>query len=271
MTDDSDFTNIPQAESVPKRRGRLSIVWVIPILAAVVGIGIVVQQYLSEGPTIRIAFRSAEGVEAGKTSIRYKDIEIGKVTGLNLSEDYSRILVTAKMENERERAAREGRQFLDRETARHLERGLRHRHPALRELHPLRAGKVHGERTRLRRARSPSARHFGLPGREFVLRSDTLGSLGIGSPVYYRRLNVGQVISYDLAKDGKSVDIRIFLNAPFDRFVTSNTRFWEASGDRCVGGSHRALRADRVASVPAGRGNRLRDASLSGGGQHRRG
>ncbi|MDO8739502.1 MlaD family protein, partial [Candidatus Deferrimicrobium sp.] len=98
MTENSDFTNIPQAESGPKRRDRLSIVWVIPILAAAVGIGIAVQQYLSEGPAIRIAFRSAEGVEAGKTSIKYKEIEIGKVTGVNLSEDYSRILVTAKME-----------------------------------------------------------------------------------------------------------------------------------------------------------------------------
>jgi paraquat-inducible protein B len=96
----------------------------------------------------------------------------------------------------------------------------------------------------------PPPATFGLPGREFVLRSDTLGSLDIGSPVYYRRLNVGQVISYDLAKDGKSVDIRIFLNVPFDRFVTSNTRFWEVSGiDVSVGATGLSVQTESLLSL----------------------
>jgi paraquat-inducible protein B len=68
------------------------------------------------------------------------------------------------------------------------------------------------------------------PGKEFVLHSGTLGSLGVGSPVYYRRLAVGEVVSYDLAKGGQSLEIRIFVNAPYDDYVTTNTRFWEASG-----------------------------------------
>ena len=85
------------------------------------------------------------------------------------------------------------------------------------------------------------------------MRSDTLGSLGIGSPVYYRRLNVGQVISYGLAKDEKSVDIRIFLNVPFDRFVTSNTRFWEASGiDVSVGATGLSVKTESLLSLLVG-------------------
>ena len=93
----------------------------------------------------------------------------------------------------------------------------------------------------------------GLLGREFVLRSDTLGSLGVGSPVYYRRLNVGQVISYGLAKDGKSVDIRIFINAPFDQFVTPNTRFWEASGiDVSVGANGLSVQTESLLSLLVG-------------------
>ena len=70
----------------------------------------------------------------------------------------------------------------------------------------------------------------GSPGRQFVLLARDLGSLGISSPVYYRRLQVGQVVAYDLAPDGKSVVLRIFVNAPYDKYVTADTRFWNASG-----------------------------------------
>jgi paraquat-inducible protein B len=250
MTDDSDITNIPQAESAPKRRGSLSIVWVIPILAAVVGIGIVVQQSLSEGPTIRIAFRSAEGVEAGKTSIRFKGIEIGKVTGVNLSEDYSRILVTAKMENDAKGLLVKDASFWivkPRVTLSGVS-GI----GTLLSGNYIRfePGKSRKKERDFVALEVPPPATFGLPGREFVLRSDTLGSLDIGSPVYYRRLNVGQVISYDMAKDGKSVDIRIFLNVPFDRFVTSNTRFWEVSGiDVSVGATGLSVQTESLLSL----------------------
>jgi len=253
MTDDSDFTSIPQAESVPNKRARLSIVWIIPILAAVVGIGIAIQQRLSEGPTIRIAFRSAEGVEAGKTSIKYKDIEIGKVTGLNLSEDYSRILVTAKME-------RSAGGLLVKDASFWIVKP-RVTLSGVSGIGTLLSGNYirfePGKSTQKGRdfvgLEDPPPTTSGLPGKEFVLRSDSLGSLGIGSPVYYKRLNVGQVISYALAEDGKTVDIRIFLNVPFDRFVTSNTRFWEASGiDVSVGASGLSVRAESLLSVLVG-------------------
>ena len=71
---------------------------------------------------------------------------------------------------------------------------------------------------------------YGQPGRQFVLKAQTLGSLGIGSPVYYRSLQAGQVVAYELARDGKGLDIRIFVNAPYDQYVNSGTRFWNASG-----------------------------------------
>ncbi|MGZ9148885.1 MAG: PqiB family protein [Candidatus Deferrimicrobiaceae bacterium] len=253
MPDDSDFTNIPQAESLPKRRGSLSIVWVIPILAALVGIGIVIQQSLSEGPTIRIAFRSAEGIEAGKTSIRFNGIEIGKVTGLKLSEDYSRILVTAKMENSSKGLLVKDASFWIVKPRVTLS--------GVSGIGTLLSGNYirfePGKSTQKGRdfvgLEDPPPTTSGLPGKEFVLRSDSLGSLGIGSPVYYKRLNVGQVISYALAEDGKTVDIRIFLNVPFDRFVTSNTRFWEASGiDVSVGASGLSVRTESLLSVLVG-------------------
>ena len=253
MTDDSDFTNLPQAETVGKKRARISIVWIIPILAAVVGIGIAVQQRLSEGPTIRISFRSAEGVEAGKTSIKFKEIEIGKVTGVNLSRDFSRILVTAKMEKSAEGLIVKDASFWIVKPRVTLS--------GVSGIGTLLSGNyIRFEPGESRETghnfvglETPPPATSGLPGREFVLRSDTLGSLGIGSPVYYRRLNVGQVISYGLADDGKSVYIRIFLNTPFDRFVTSNTQFWEASGiDLSVGARGLSVQTESLLSLLVG-------------------
>jgi paraquat-inducible protein B len=93
----------------------------------------------------------------------------------------------------------------------------------------------------------------GMSGLEFFLRAGTLGSLGIGSPIYYRRLNVGQVIGYDLAPDGKSVVIRIFMNAPYDGYITSDTRFWESSGIHAsMGSGGFSLRTESVLSVLVG-------------------
>jgi paraquat-inducible protein B len=253
MPENSDLTNFPQAESASNRRSRLSVVWIIPVLAAVVGIGIAVQQQLTEGPTIRIAFRSAEGVEAGKTAIKYKDVEIGKVTGVNLSEDYSRILVTAKMEKSAEGLLVEDARFWIVKPRITLG-GVSGIGTLLSgnyiQFDPGKSGQQGRTFVGLE---VPPPVTPGLPGREFVLRSDNLGSLGVGSPVYYRRLNVGQVVSYGLAEDGKSVNIRIFLNAPFDRFVTPNTRFWEASGiDVSVGANGLSVQTEAILSLLVG-------------------
>ena len=86
-----------------------------------------------------------------------------------------------------------------------------------------------------------------------MLKAENLGSLGIGSPIYYRRLQVGQVIAYDLAGDGKAVDIKIFVNAPYDKYVNPGTRFWNASGiDVSVGAGGVDVRTQSLVALLAG-------------------
>jgi paraquat-inducible protein B len=97
MAENPEFPSVPQATVVPQRRTRISVVWIIPILAAVVAIGIAVQRIMNEGPTITIVFKAAEGLEAGKTVIKYKDVSIGQVTKVELSRDHSRVEMTAKI------------------------------------------------------------------------------------------------------------------------------------------------------------------------------
>ena len=98
MAESTDRDNLPRATVVPRRRQRISVVWIIPIVAALVAIGIAIQRIMSEGPTITIIFRAAQGVEAGKTFIKYKDVNIGQVTAVKLTSDHSKVEVTAKMD-----------------------------------------------------------------------------------------------------------------------------------------------------------------------------
>ena len=102
MTEEKDLTSVPQAASVPKKRRKLSVVWIIPILAAVVAVGIAVERFLSQGPTITIVFKSAEGIEAGKTFVKYKDVNIGQVKSVKLSEDFQKVVVTVKIDKSAE-------------------------------------------------------------------------------------------------------------------------------------------------------------------------
>ena len=76
------------------------------------------------------------------------------------------------------------------------------------------------------------------PGRRFTLNAATLGSVGVGAPVYYRSLPVGEVATYSLAPDGKAIEVTIFVNAPYDKYVTAETRFWNASGIQASAGAN---------------------------------
>lgn len=68
------------------------------------------------------------------------------------------------------------------------------------------------------------------PAKSIFLKARDLGSLDIGSPIYYRRINVGQITAYKLSQDGKSVELQTFVRSPYDKFVTTDARFWQASG-----------------------------------------
>ncbi|HCZ17105.1 MAG TPA: mammalian cell entry protein, partial [Candidatus Accumulibacter sp.] len=230
MADGNERDDLPQATVVPKRRTRVSIVWIIPILAAVVAVGIAVQRVLSEGPTISIVFKGAQGIEAGKTFVKYKDVNIGQVTAVQLSEDYTRVTVTAKMAKSAAGLMVEDAAFWVVEPRITLS-GVSGLGTLLSGNYiGFEAGKSDSRRRDFTGLEVPPIITGDQPGRQFVLKADNLGSLGIGSPVYYRRLPAGQVVAYALAKDGQAVEIRIFVNAPYDSYVNAGTRFWNASG-----------------------------------------
>lgn len=253
MTEKIDLDNIPEAAIVPKKRMRFSVVWIIPIVAALVAIGIAVQRILSEGPTITIVFKAAEGVEAGKTFVKYNDVNIGEVKTVRLSADFTKVVVTAKIDKSAEGLIVEDAEFWV-EKPRVTLSGVSGIGTLLTgNFIGLKMGKSKQPRHNFIGRDVPPAITIDQPGRTFILQADNLGSVGIGSPLYYRRLNVGQVIGYDLAGDGKSLHIKIFVHAPYDKYVTNETRFWEASGiDVTMGASGINVDTQSVVSMLVG-------------------
>ena len=229
MAEPDEEGELPQALVAAPKRHRLSIVWIIPILAALVAIGIAVQRIRSEGPTITIIFATAQGIEAGKTLIKYKDVNIGQVKTVQLTEDFTKVEVTAKMTKRAEDLMVEDAQFWIVSPTVTLS--------GVSGLNTLLSGNYIGFEAGTSKK---DERHFvgldvapfiaGQDGQQFDLRADDLGSVGPGSPIYYRRLPVGQVVSYELTPGGKTVQVKIFVKAPYDKFVSIGTRFWNVSG-----------------------------------------
>jgi paraquat-inducible protein B len=229
MADEIDPDKLPRATVVPKKRLRVSVVWIIPLLAAVVAIGIAIQRIRSEGPLITIVFKTAPGVEAGKTFIKYKDVRIGVVTAVQLSDDYSKVLVKARIAKHADGLMVSDAKFWVVEPRVSLS--------GVSGLNTLLSGNYIGFQAG--KSDEDERDFVGLdtpptipdtPGRRFVLKANRLGSLGVGAPVYYRQIAAGQVAAYNLAADGKSVEITVFIDSPYDKYVTSETRFWNASG-----------------------------------------
>jgi paraquat-inducible protein B len=252
MAEEKELNDLPQATVARQKHFRLSVVWIIPILAAVVALGIAIQRVRNAGPTINIIVKSASGIEAGKTLIKYKDVNIGHVTTVQLSDDYSQVLVQAEIDKHAAGLIVEDAKFWVVEPKVSLS--------GISGLNTLLSGQYIGFQagTSLKRSRDFVALEVApvitdQPGTRLKLTSATLGSISVGSPIYYRSISVGQVEAYKLSADGKSIEATIFVDAPYDKFVTNETRFWNASGiDVTAGANGIQVRTESIISVLVG-------------------
>ncbi|WP_297842855.1 MlaD family protein [Pseudomonas sp.] len=220
----------PGAPEIKHRRFNVSLVWIVPIVAALIGISMMVHNLMSAGPEISVSFQTAEGLEVNKTQVKYKNVVIGKVTAIALSEDRNRVDVKVDLDASAKSFATEGSRFWV----------VRPRIGAngISGVDTLLSGAFIGSdageseesKKEFVGLETPPPVTYGEKGKRYTLHTDTLGSLDIGSDVYYRRIAVGQVVAYRLSEDGKGVDVQIFVHSPNDQFVTKDTRFWNASG-----------------------------------------
>ena len=246
---------IPQQPGEPGviRRRWPSPIWLVPVIALLIGASMLLHAWLAAGPEIAITFQTATGLEPGKTAVKYKDVTVGVVKDIQLRGDDSQVLVTVSLNESAANLARADTRFwVVRPRV-----GIGGVTGIDTLLSGAYIGVDKGSSARTRSAftglESPPAIINDMPGSRFVVQTDDLGSLDIGSPVYYRRVPVGRIASYQLNADGKSVSLQIFIDAPYDRFVTPNSRFWNASGlDVSVGANGFRLRTQTVAAIMAG-------------------
>ncbi|MGD8519712.1 MAG: MlaD family protein [Desulfobacterales bacterium] len=228
LNNESDLNDVPEA--VVQTRRQISIVWLVPIVALLIGGWLAYKAISEKGPTITITFTTAEGLEAGKTKIKYKEVEIGQVEAISVSQDLTHVVVTAELVHGAEKYLTEKTRFwvVRARVAAGQVSGLGTIFSgAFIGIDP---GKGGAPTRQFKGLEIPPVVTTGLPGRHFVLESDRLGSLDIGSPVYYRQIKVGQIVSYQLEKDLKTVNLKVFVHAPHHDLVRKNTKFWNASG-----------------------------------------
>lgn len=229
MVDESRFKDAPEA--IVKMKKQFSIVWVVPLVALLLGGWLAFKAISEKGPTITITFETAEGLEAGKTKVKYKDVEVGQVESIILGGDGSYVIVTAEMVKGAKGRLTENTRFWV-ERARIGAGGA----SGLGTLFAgayigLDLGEPGGKPTlSFKGLEIAPVVTTGLPGSHFKLKAKRLGSLNVGSPIYYRQIKVGQVVAYEMVEDGVAVDFKIFVHAPYHEYVRKNTRFWNASG-----------------------------------------
>ncbi|WP_455286598.1 PqiB family protein [Cupriavidus necator] len=221
---------IPPPGRKPRARWLPSLVWVIPIVAAVVGLSLLVSTLASRGPEITVTFRTAEGLTPGKTAVRYKDVDIGLVKTARLAADRSHVIATIALTKDAKNfAVADTRFWVVR--PRFAMSGVSGLETLLSGAYiGVDAGKSGETKHSFTGLENPPVITTDATGRQFVLRAQDLGSLDIGSPVYYRRVRVGHVVAYQLEPNGRDITLRVFVNKPYDKLVAADTRFWHASG-----------------------------------------
>jgi paraquat-inducible protein B len=249
MSDAADAPPVP----VRPRRWPVSLVWLVPLVAALVALSLLAKSWQALGPRIVISFQSAAGLEAGKSTVKYKNVVIGQVRAIGLSNDRSRVEVSVQLDKRAEAfAAKDTRYWVVRP---------RIGTTGVSGIDTILSGAYIAADVGASAQRSdefvglevPPTVITGVPGKTFVLRATDLGSLDVGSPVYYRRVQVGQLASYRLDDDGHGIELQVFIEAPHDQHVRLGSRFWNASGvDVSVGADGLKLDAQSIATILAG-------------------
>ncbi len=235
-----------------KNKSRISLVWLIPLITALIGGWLIIKTLTEQGPQITITFKTAEGIEAGKTKIKYKEIEIGVVDSVHFSPDFSHIILKVSM-------AKEAKLFLRRDTRFWVVK------PRLSLRGVSNIGTlVSGVYIEIEPGQGVPRKHFvgldtppvvkaDVAGRKIILISTRLGSIDTGSPVSYQGILAGEILGWELGNDRKSIFIHAFIKSPYDELVKSNSRFWNVSGmDVSLGSDNVKVHMESVQSFLLG-------------------
>lgn len=235
MPDGPEPSDASLPDAVIRQRRGISVIWLIPLVAITVAGWLAYRTISAQGPEITIRFATAEGLVAGQTKVRFKDVEVGVVDRVQVSRDLKSVIVTASMVKDVAPYMNSGTRFWV--VRPRVELG------GVSGLGTLWSGAYveidpgEGEATnQFRGLDEPPLVRSDVPGTRYLLEAPDLFDLARGAPIYYRGLVVGQVLGYELAEDARSFRVTIFIEAPHDKLVRVNSRFWVMSAFRVRAG-----------------------------------
>jgi len=219
----------PKVERLRKRQ-KISVFWLVPFFAALLGLFLAYNFYKEQGPLITIQFNTAEGLIAGKTPIRYRDVNIGVVEKIKLTDDLEKVTVEARMTVSSERYLNNHARFwvVRPRVGTSGVSGL----GTLLSGSYIQVTSLVGTafQTRFKGLEKPPLTEEGAPGLRLKLQAEQAGYVGIGSPVYYRQVKVGQIEAQRILPDYKMVEFTIFIESPHHKIIRNTTKFWNVSG-----------------------------------------
>ncbi|SEK71211.1 paraquat-inducible protein B [Roseovarius nanhaiticus] len=243
---------VKAAKGSPFRR--ISVIWLVPLIAFVAVIGVAVKTYLDQGPLIQIAFENASGITAGTTELHYRDVTVGMVEDVGFSEGLDSVVVSVRVHKDvasyvdadaqfwvvRPEVTAQGVSGLDTVLSGVYLEGLWDGEP----------GRETYEFTGL--ADAPLQR-LNDEGVLVTLRAGKGVSLTEGAPIIYQGLNVGRIGKTQISQDGSTAEAEAIIFAPHDRLIDTSTRFWDTSGfSFTLGPGGAALDFSSIASLISG-------------------
>jgi len=220
-------TDLPKAEIV--ERNGFSIIWVVPVVAAAIAGWLVYKKVTQAGPMITILFTDGKGLQTDQTVVKYRGVRVGDVRQIGLTEDQHNVEVKARLDKSAASLARDGSLFwiVRPEISAGMVRGLETLVPGPHiEVQPG-SGKEKHKFIGLNKSPVAKVEDGGI---DIVLMSPQLGSLMIGSPVYYRGVEVGAVQEYVLSDDALTVNLQVHIGPRYVPLVRQTSKFWNAGG-----------------------------------------
>ncbi|GAA5126863.1 MCE family protein [Luteolibacter yonseiensis] len=250
----SDTDTSPPAAATPDLRAarRWNIVWVVPVIALLVGAWMIWRNLSSQGPVAYLRFETAEGIDRGKTEVRCRSVRVGVVKDVQLAEDS--VVVSVELDPDYGNLLRSGTNFWvvrPRVTASAITGIGTLITGAYIELNP--GPDLGDEVNHFTGLETPPATSSDIPGRRIMLTADQAGSLIAGSPIYYRGFEVGRIENRKLDFANERVTFDAFIREEYSSLVKENTRFWNASGvDFDLGADGVKVRTSSLQAIVSG-------------------
>jgi len=236
------------------RKKRLSLIWAIPVVTALIGAWLAWSTLSQRGSLITITFETAEGLQANQSHVRHKDVDMGVVQNVTLTPDRKRVQVTVRMNREADPLLTDRAEFWV----------VRPRFfaGAISGLQTLFSGSYidllpasegGAPKREFVGLENPPVLQSDVPGRTFLLEASRIGSINLGSPIMFRDLEVGEVLGWDVGEMARSIVVHAFVREPFDKYVHDNSRFWNASGAKVqLGANGLELQIESLRAVVLG-------------------